>query len=108
TFKVISFTLDHPCSSLTVAATPASATPAGAPVSIGAAAAGCVSPLYRFWVQLPGDLSWTMLQDYSPSSTLLWSTAGLAPGVYHLSVWARETGSANTYDAYNTADHALA
>jgi hypothetical protein len=43
-----------------------------------------------------------MVQDYSSSATFSWSTAGLVPGTYRFSVWARDASSGRTYDAYNS------
>jgi N-acetylmuramoyl-L-alanine amidase len=55
------------------------------------------SPEYRFWVR---DTSgkWTIVQDYSPSSTFSWNTTGLPPGTYGLEVDVRNHGASVAYE----------
>ena len=52
---------------------------------------------YRFWVR---DTSgrWTIVQDYSPSTTFSWNTTGLAPGTYGLEVDVRNQSSPASYE----------
>jgi hypothetical protein len=59
------------------------------------------TPVYRFWTQAPNG-RWTVVQDYSPTSTFSWSGTGLA-GVYGLEVDVRDQGGTDTYEkAYST------
>jgi hypothetical protein len=55
-----------------------------------------------------------MAQAYSSSGTFNWTTAGKAPGVYHISVWARDAGSSGSsgnsigrWDAYTSFSYTL-
>src|SRR5262249_15478107 len=96
------------CTSVGVSPAPASPQNVGGSVVFTATAAGCPSPLYRFWLLSPGGSAYTMVQDYSASATFNWNTTGLVPGTYHLSVWARDANSAGAsgnasgrWDTYN-------
>jgi hypothetical protein len=73
--------------------------PAGSTVALTASSSGCANPRYEFWVQLL-DGSWHMMQGFSPSNSFSWSTAGLAPGMYNVHVWANNAGdSTATWEA---------
>jgi hypothetical protein len=73
--------------------------PAGTTITWTAAATGGVNPLqYQFWLLDP-MLGWTMLQDYSPASSITWTP--LRYGVYALQVWVRAAGSTSSYDAWS-------
>jgi kumamolisin len=72
------------CSGLSVSASPGSPQPIGTAIRFTASATGCTTPQYRFWVGSPSGV-WTVVQNYSPSATLNWATAGLAPGSY--TIW---------------------
>jgi N-acetylmuramoyl-L-alanine amidase len=98
------------CSGLSVASTPASPVGVGGSVNFTATAAGCphANPIYEFWVLAPGGASYQLMQAYSTTKTFTWKTAGLAPGSYRLSIWARDANSVGAYgnqfgswDAYN-------
>jgi hypothetical protein len=80
-------------------ASPASPAGVGTSVTITANASGCPdpNPLYQFWVLPPGDTAYQQIQSYSTSNTVSWHTAGLVPGRYRFSVWARDAGSAGVY-----------
>ena len=82
----------HPCSSVNDSPAPASPQLAGASVTFTATSTGCPHPLYQFWLRPPGA-SWQIAKAYSPTTTLSWSTAGLAPGDYLYTVWARDASS---------------
>ncbi|HMC69706.1 MAG TPA: hypothetical protein VKJ07_11175, partial [Mycobacteriales bacterium] len=91
----------------TASLSPSTAPPAtpGATIAFTASSTGCTSPQYRFFVQAPGG-SWTATTGYS-GATWSWSTAGLAPGVYGVGVWARNAGSPLAYDSYWLGTYAL-
>jgi spore germination protein YaaH/P2-related tail formation protein len=93
----ITFKLDPPCGSPTLATSPTSPQGTGAVVTFTATTAGCPSPLYKFWVQPPGG-TWSVVQPYSPAATYSWKTAGLAPGTYRLEVDVRDQSSTAAYD----------
>src|SRR6266567_3813447 len=87
-----------PCTSVTASAAPASPQAAGTTVTITATASGCPNARYEFWTMAPGG-SWTIVQAYSPTNTFTWNTVPPA-GAYKYSVWARDAGSAASYDTY--------
>ena len=93
-----------------MSAAPGSSAGIGHPVTLTAGASGCpnANPVYRFSMLAPGATSYTLVQDYSATPTFAWSTAGIAPGTYRFSVWARDASSAGAYgntsgrwDVYN-------
>ncbi len=88
-----------PCTSVTMSASPASPQALGAQVTLSGTAGGCSNPLYQFWIQAPGG-SWTILQAYSSSSSVVWSTAGQPTGIYLFDVWAKQSGSSATWEAH--------
>ncbi len=99
------------CYSLAVGTNPSSPALGGTSVTM-TATAGCpdLNPVYEFWVLAPGASSYQLLQAYSTTSTYTWNTSGLFPGVYRVTVWARDAGSAGefgnafgTWDTYNNA-----
>jgi len=94
------------CAGATAAPSLASPEPVGAQIQIPAAATGCANPLFQYWVLPPGG-TWTVAQPYSSSTTFRWSTSGLTPGSYRVSVWARDAGSQNAYDAFSAFQYTL-
>jgi hypothetical protein len=86
---------------------PGSAAPQapGTAVSFAATAGGCPTPQYRYWLLPPGG-GWTMQRDYG-SAGWTWNTSGLAAGTYEVGVWARQAGSASSYDAFAFTTFAL-
>ena len=96
------------CKSVSVSASPSDVAGVGATVTVTAIAGGCRNPLYHFSVMAPGATSYQVVQDYSASNTLKWSTGGLTPGTWRFSVWAEDANSlgsfgnsAGRWDAYN-------
>ena len=88
-----SYTLYSLCTSVVFSSAPGSRANVGSQVVFTAAASGCSTPLYQFWVQAPGA-TWTAAQAYSSKATFTWTTTGKAAGMYHVSVWARDAASA--------------
>jgi len=88
-----------PCTGVTMTAAPASPQVAGAVVTFAAAATGCSTPTYQFWVLPPGG-AWQILQAYSPSSTATWRTDGQPAGTWLLDVWVRQSGSGASWEAH--------
>ncbi len=84
------------CASATASAAPTSPSVAGTPVTITGVGSGCSSPLYQFWMLAPGSSTWTIAQAYSSAAALSWNTTGKAAGVYHFSVWARDSSSSGS------------
>jgi streptogramin lyase len=97
------------CQSAGVTATPASPANAGASAVLQAASTGCSSAQYRWWVRDTAG-QWVMVQDYPAGAgggAFTWSTAGLPGGTYLLGVWARQAGSATSYEAYSFITYTL-
>src|SRR6266480_1525272 len=97
------------CTSVTDTPAPTSPRLSGTSVTFTATSSGCPNPLYQFWLRAPGG-NWQILQAYSAGNTFTWNTAGLAPGNYLYTAWARDatsTGvncsSAGCYDAFMSA-----
>jgi spore germination protein YaaH len=98
------------CSSMQASASRSSQAGIGSTVTMSARALGCPdpNPLYQFWVLPPGGSAYQLGQAYSTSPNFSWSTAGLTPGTYRISIWARDANSSGAYgnqagrwDAYN-------
>ena len=103
----LAYSLVPSCSSVAVSPSPTPPAMVGTQVALDAAAAGCrnPNPAYEFWVLYPGAASWRLAQAYSTASSLAWNTAGLAPGTYRFSVWARDSSSSAAYDAWNASQY---
>jgi hypothetical protein len=98
------------CSAVSVSVSPASPAGIGAGIKFTAGASGCPNPnpLYQFSVLAPGASAYQVVQAYSTSPVLNWSTAGLVPGSYRFSIWAKDANSSGVFgnsmgrwDAYN-------
>lgn len=70
----------------------------GDTITFTASATTCGTPQYKFFLQRPNG-SWTAQTAFG-GATWAWNTTGLTGGVYGAGVWARETGSSSTYEAY--------
>ena len=106
----LTYSVTAGCPSVTQSASPSGTAAAGTPVTVTAAAPGCSSPLYEFWILAPGAKLYTLKQAYGSSPTLAWDTTGLAPGTYRINVWVRDSTSAGVFgntsgrwDAYNAS-----
>jgi hypothetical protein len=74
---------------------------AGAQITWTAVGTGGSSPLqYRFYRYNYGTASWTMVQDYSPTATCVWTPGAGDAGTYAAMVYVRSAGSTVAYEAY--------
>ena len=100
------------CTSANVSAAPASPSVVGvASVVLTATATGCGHPEFQFYTQVPGS-SFTAVGAYMPwngtsTNTVTWATASLAPGIYGIGVWARNSGSTAAYEAFAIGTYTL-
>lgn len=79
---------------------------AGSTVNLTAGAVGCPNPKFEFFALYPNGL-WYQLTSWG-SSSLNWSTTGLARGVYTIHVWANQSGASTaTYEALGAATVSL-
>nr|WP_284694664.1 6-bladed beta-propeller [Geomonas sp. Red32] len=98
-----------PASSVTLTSVPVSPQVAGASIVLNAAAAGGSGNYeYRFGVSAVGSTVAVAVGPYGASSSHVWNTAGLTPGTYTLSVYARNVGSTATYEAAKWISFTLA
>jgi hypothetical protein len=82
----------------TLAASPGLPAAAGTSISFSATASSSGTPVnYKFW-RYSAASGWTVVQDYSPSSTLTWNTGRSDAGSYALQVWVRRPDSSATYE----------
>jgi hypothetical protein len=88
------------CSSVNIAPSVASPQAPGANITFTATALGCASPNYRFFIAPPSTGVFAEVQPFGGANTYLWHTAGLPPGPYQIGVWARQSGSTATYEAF--------
>jgi hypothetical protein len=87
-----------PCTTpVSLSASPSSPQVAGTTVLWTAAATGCATPQFRFFVST-GSSGWTVVQEWSASPTFSWNTTGLAAGSYLFEAWAR-SGTSGTLEA---------
>jgi hypothetical protein len=85
------------------ALTPSVAPPvrAGTPWMFTASTSGGTGPLlFKFLRYSVASSAWTMVQDYSPSNTYVWTPNGGETGKYAVQVWVKNAGSAAVYDAW--------
>ena len=94
-----------PCVGASLSMNPASSATAGAVVTATGATGGCVNHVYRFWELDPGS-RWSMVQNYSASSTYRWSSPRTA-GTYKFEVDVRDAAETTAYDAVATAGYVL-
>jgi len=93
------------CAAASLSGTPAAAPP-DSTVALNATSSVCATPTYEFWVQQSGG-TWKLAQGWG-SSSFNWSNSGLAPGPHQLGVWARQSGSTASYDAYGITTSTVA
>ena len=110
TYKETPFALQTPpppppCTSVSVTTGVASPQQPGVAVAFTATAAGCTTPEYRFWVLPPGG-GWQIMRDWG-SGTWTWNTSGNVAGSYTISVWARNVGSAASWETYKETPFTL-
>jgi cysteine-rich secretory family protein len=93
-FVAINYTLTSTvCASVTASAAPPSPSLPGTPVTFTGVASGCSSPLYEYWVLIPGSTTWTVAQAYSSNAQFAWNNTGRPGGLYRFSVWVRDSSS---------------
>jgi spore germination protein YaaH len=113
-YNISGYRVVQPCTSVTVMASPASSTSAGATATFTVTSIGCANPVYEFWILPPGGTAYQMVQAYSTSASFTWKTSGAAKGTYQIAVWARDSGSGGIWgnqfgrwDAYNISQYRL-
>jgi N-acetylmuramoyl-L-alanine amidase/Fibronectin type III domain len=107
-YAITSFALGaSACTSAALSPSPGAPQGSGATVTLSASATGCGNPQYQFWLLSPGG-GWIVKQSYGAAASWSWNTTGMAPGTYQVGVWARQSGSGASYDAYFIGTYQLA
>ena len=97
----VTYTLANPaCTTPTLTSNPVSPQGPGSVVTFSATTTTCPSPVYRFFYETTPGAGWTLLQDYSTSSTYKWLTAGAPGGNYRFEVDVRDSTRPVSYDQY--------
>ena len=95
------------CTSVSLSAAPPPPAAAGAQITFTGSASGCPNARYEFWMRPAASSTWQMVQAYSNSATLSWSSSG-ASGTIYFSVWAKDTTSATAnFDANATTAYVV-
>jgi hypothetical protein len=97
-----------PVTAVTVTSvSPASPKPVGTSVIFTASASGGSGTYqYQFMVKNPVT-GWSIAQTYSTSSSFTWNTTGLPAGTYAIQVWARNSGSTASNEAWKGLKYVL-
>ncbi|MDX6255952.1 MAG: virginiamycin lyase, partial [Frankiales bacterium] len=94
------FTIDFPsCTSTNMTRDASSPQVIGATVNFTASALGCPNPLFQWWVRNPQGV-WTIVVPYAAGNTYAWDTTGHEAGTWQIGIWAKQTGSTKSYDAF--------
>jgi outer membrane protein assembly factor BamB len=88
------------CTAAGISASPVSPQAPGTSITFSATSTGCSSPRYEFWMLPPPGTNWSVVQPYAATTSFVWNSTGQASGPYRFGVWARQNGSANSYDSY--------
>jgi photosystem II stability/assembly factor-like uncharacterized protein len=94
-----------PCANATLTASPPSPSLTGTQVTWTATSTTCANPRYRFWEAPPGG-AWTIVQNYSASSTFIWNSGGVA-GTYRFEVDVRDAAETTSYDVTALSSYVL-
>ena len=94
------------CTSATLTP-PSGAVSAATPVTFTAAALGCPNPVYEFWV-LDTVGKWHRMTGFGTTTTWTWTHVGWPKGVYHIRVWANQSGAyTGTYETFGSSTYSL-
>jgi len=75
----------------------------GTPITWKVSAGGGPGPLqYRFYRLSRATNIWTMVQDFSPSSTYSWTPSAGQVGAFALQVWVKRPGATAAYEAWSS------
>ena len=66
------------------------------PTTLTAVATGGTNPVYQFWLGDPAGAVWTVVQDYGPQNTCVWTPT--TAGTFPLIVRVREAGATKAYE----------
>ncbi len=107
------YTLTGSCSVVSITPSVASPQTPGTAVTFTVSAGGCPAAVFKWLALIPGRSGWVVIQDYPATgtgNTYSWAagaTSGSPQGIYQIGVWAKQTGSTNSYDAYTITTYTL-
>jgi len=90
----------QPCAAVNLTPDVSSPQMRGTTVTFSAAALGCSSPTYEFFVAPPSTGIFGVVKPYGTSSSYTWNTTGLTPGTYQIGVYARHAGATTSKEAF--------
>jgi photosystem II stability/assembly factor-like uncharacterized protein len=106
-FSTFPFTITgNGCTGMAATAAPPSPTTRGMTPMFTGTATGCPYPMYEFWLRMPAG-NWLLARGYSMDNIWDWSTSGQPTGNYVVSIWARDSSSTASYDAFSTFAYTL-
>jgi hypothetical protein len=98
-FKVISYNLAPPVSSVTLTANLPSPQTIGSSIRYDAQGLGGLGQ-YEYKFQLKNGGVWTVVQAYSTTRSWTFDSNTYPPGLYYISVYSRNLGSSASYEAF--------
>jgi streptogramin lyase len=103
------YVVAHACNSTAIHTDLASPQNVAAVVTLSATVSGCTdaSPFYQFQLRSPEGV-WSVVQDFSTSSSFVWNTAAFEAGTYLTGVWVKDSQSTLPYDTYANGTFTLA
>jgi len=91
------------CTAVSSSRSPAAGV-AGTSVTFANSASTCPGPEYAIYRMAPGG-SWQLQSAYSTANAnYVWNSTGAATGVHQFQIWARQQGSAKSYQAYQSTN----
>jgi len=98
-----------PCTTAGLSVAPPSGTGAtGGTMTMTGSSTGCTNPVYRFWIFDAGGTRWSMVQDYSATTTHTWGPVGTYHvGQYKMEVDVRDAAETTTYDVVHNITYNL-
>jgi len=103
------YTLGPTCTAATLGTAPASGSGhTGGSVTMTGGSSSCSNPLFKFWIKDAGSTSWSIVQNYSSTTTHIWGPVGTYHvGQYSMEVDVRDSASSATYDTVHNITYNL-
>ena len=95
------------CAVGAITASPASPQQAGTRITFTASSSICANPRYEFFMRVPSQATWQLVQGYSAGATYTWNSTGALAGAVYLGVWVRDAGSTAAYDSYTSTAYVV-
>jgi hypothetical protein len=75
-------------------------------ITFTAAASGCASPRYQFWLLAPGG-AWTSVRAYGTGNTWAFDSSQYPAGNFQIGVWTRQASSTSSHDSFAILSFAI-